>query len=124
MTEQQDFQKRMKRIETLVEGIQTAADPALRGRAVDHDRGADEVERRRRLRGLVQRHQGRQGVIRLHLLLDRREFDQLLGELVGVHRAERILVLQLRRQQRQKALKVARDLRGSQCARGRGRGAR
>jgi Fe-S cluster biogenesis protein NfuA len=35
MTEQQDFQKRMKRIESLVEGIQTAADPALRGRAVE-----------------------------------------------------------------------------------------
>ena len=35
MTEPQDFQKRMKRIETLVEGIQTAADPALRGRTVE-----------------------------------------------------------------------------------------
>src|ERR1017187_2390315 len=65
----------------------------LRGGAIDHHGGADQGERLRRLRGLFQRYQGGEGVIRLHLLLDRCEFDQLLGELVGIHRTEWILVL-------------------------------
>jgi hypothetical protein len=33
--------------------------------------------------------------IHVDLLLDRREFDQLLRELIGIERIERILVLQL-----------------------------
>jgi len=42
-------------------------------------------------------------------LLDTRKLDELLGELVGVERIERILILQLRGQQRQEGLEVARD---------------
>jgi hypothetical protein len=37
--------------------------------------------------------------VRVDLLLDRSEFDQLLRELIGIERIERILVLQLRGQQ-------------------------
>ena len=44
----------------------------------------------------------------LELLLDAGELHELLGELVGVERIERVLVLQLRRQQRQKGLEIVR----------------
>jgi len=44
--------------------------------------------------------------------LDTGEFDELLGELVGIQRVERVLVLQLRGQQRQKSLKVVGDAGG------------
>jgi len=43
-------------------------------------------------------------------LLDLSEFHQLLGELVGVERIERILIFQLRRQQLQERRKIAGDL--------------
>src|SRR6202034_1127507 len=90
-------------------------------RAARHHRVlADEAERRGRLRGLLQGYQRRQGVVGVELLLDAGEFNQLLGELVGVERIERILVLQLRRQQGQKALKIAGDLLGSQRVGGSG----
>jgi hypothetical protein len=62
------------------------------------------------LGSLLQGHQRRQRVIGVELLLHAGEFDELLGELVGVERAERILVLQLRRQELQKALEIASDL--------------
>ena len=91
------------------------------GTAVDDRRLADEAERLGRLRGLLQGNQRCQRVVGVELLLDAGEFDQLLGELVGVERAERILVLQLGRQQLQKALKVAGDLRVRQRVGGRGR---
>ena len=68
------------------------------------------AQRLGRLRGLLQRDQRRQRVVGVELLLDAGEFDQLLGELVGVERIERVLVLQLRRQQRQEALEIAGDL--------------
>ncbi len=42
----------------------------------------------------------------LILLLDAGEGDKLLGELVGIHRAQRILVLQLRGQQLQNVSKL------------------
>ena len=44
------------------------------------------------------------------MLLDLGELHQLLCELVGVERIERILVFQLRRQQLQERCKVAGDL--------------
>ena len=92
-----------------------------RGAAVDHRGLADEAERLGRLRGLLQRYQRRQRVVGVELLLDAGEFDQLLGELVGVERIERVLVLQLRRQQGQEALEVAGDLLRRQRVGGRGR---
>jgi hypothetical protein len=61
------------------------------------------------LGGLLQRYQRGQLIIGLELLLNGGELHQLLGELVGIQRIERILVLQLRRQQRQKGLKVSRE---------------
>src|SRR6202021_1427835 len=89
-----------------------------RGAAIDHRGLADESQRLRRLRGLLQGYQRRQRVVGVELLLDAGEFDELLGKLVGVERIEWILILQLRRQQGQEALKVAGDLLGSQCVRG------
>ena len=43
------------------------------------------------------------------MLLDPGELHELLGELVGVERIERVLVLELRGQQRQKGLEIAGD---------------
>jgi hypothetical protein len=40
--------------------------------------------------------------VHVDLLLDRSKLDELLGELVGVERIERILILQLRGQQARK----------------------
>ena len=74
------------------------------------DGRADESQRLRCLRGLLQRYQGaREFVFDLDLLLDLRELDQLRRELVGVDRAQRILVLQLRRQQLQERREIAGD---------------
>ena len=58
---------------------------------------------------LLQRNQRGELVVRLELLLDLRELHELLGELVGVERVERILVLELRGQQLQEGLEVAGD---------------
>jgi len=58
------------------------------------------------LRSLLQRDQGGQRIVGVDLLLDAGELDQLLSKLVGVERAQRILILQLSRQQLQEALKV------------------
>ena len=63
------------------------------------------------MHGLLQRDQRGQRIVGVDLLLDTGEFDELLGELVGVERAERVLILQLGRQQLQEALEVAGDLR-------------
>ena len=81
-----------------------------RGRAVDHGGLADEAERLGRLRGLLKRYQRGELVVGLELLLDGSKFDQLLGELVGVQRIQRVLVLQLRGQQRQEGLEIAGDV--------------
>ena len=84
------------------------ADPLVSGGvAIDHRGLADEAQCLRRLRGLLHRDQGRQVFVGLELLLDAGELHQLLGELVGVERIERVLVLQLGRQQGQEALEVS-----------------
>ena len=75
----------------------------------DHHGGADQAERGGRLRGLLQRDQSGKRVVRLELLLDLGELDQLLGELVGVERIERVLVLQLRGEQLQEGGEIAGD---------------
>ena len=49
---------------------------------------------------LVRRGPTQVSLLALPLLLDAGELHQLLGKLVGVERIERVLVLQLRRQQR------------------------
>ena len=67
-------------------------------------------QRLRRLCGLLQRYQRGQLIVGLELLFDAGELHELLGELVGVQRIERILVLQLCREQRQKRLKVSGEL--------------
>ena len=48
--------------------------------------------------------------IHVDLLLDRGKFDQLLGELIGIERIERILVLQLRGQELQKRIEITGQL--------------
>src|SRR5713226_7919179 len=78
-----------------------------RSAAVDHRGLADKTERLRRLGGFLQRDQRGQLIVGLELLFHPCELYQLLGELVGVQRIKRVLVLQLRRQQRQKRLKVS-----------------
>ena len=77
---------------------------------LDRDGRTEELHRLGRLGGLLQRNQGLQVRVLVDLLLDRGEFDELLGELVGVERGERILVLQLRGQQLQKRIEIAGDL--------------
>ena len=67
---------------------------------------ADKASAVRRLRGLLQRNQRGELIVLLELLLDLRELHELLGELVGVQRIERVLVLELRRQQLQEGLKL------------------
>ena len=62
-----------------------------------------------RLSHLLQRDEGLQLRIHVHLLLDAGELDELLGELVGVERVERILILELGGQQRQEGLEVPGD---------------
>ena len=52
-------------------------------------------------------------IVGLELLLDAGELDELLGELVGVQRIERVLVLQLRRQELQEGLEVSGQLRAA-----------
>src|SRR5262249_5664507 len=64
-----------------------------RGLAVDRDGLTDEGEGGRRLRGLLDRNEGRELVVLLELLLVLRERHELLSELVGVERIERVLVL-------------------------------
>src|SRR5690606_28544064 len=59
--------------------------------------------------GLVGLQQGGQQVVGQQLLLDPGHLGQLGGELVGVHRRQRVLVLQLRGQQRQEGLEIARQ---------------
>ena len=61
------------------------------------------------LRGLLQRDQRGELVVGFELLLDLRELHELRGELVGVERIERVLVLELRGEQRQEGLEVAGD---------------
>ena len=73
---------------------------------IEGDLLADEGHRRRVGTGLLQGNQGFQIVRLLDLLLDARELDQLVGHLVRVHRALRILVLKLCGQQRQEGVKV------------------
>jgi len=75
------------------------------------------------LGGLLQRDQRGQLIVGLELLLDRSELHQLLSELVGVQWIERILVLQLRRQQCQEGLKVSSECGVGGRAQGRTRGA-
>jgi hypothetical protein len=55
-------------------------------------------------------------------LLNPGELDQLLGELVGVERRERILVLQLCGQQLEKGIEIAGELLRRTGARGLGCG--
>ncbi len=91
-----------------------------RGAAVDRDGLADEHQRLGRLRGLLDLHQRGELIVGLELLLDLRELHELLGELVGVQRIERVLVLQLRGQQQQEGLEIVRDA-APRVARGAGR---
>ena len=88
------------------------------------DLGAEVVEA---LADLVAADQGQQlpeRVVGLDRLLDRAELDELRGELVGVHRRERVLVLELGGQELQEAVEVVReaDLALGGTARGRGGG--
>ena len=78
-----------------------------RGVAADRDGGTDELQCRGRLRGLLHRDQRLHVGVHVDLLLDRGEFDQLLSELTGIERGERILVLQLRGQQLEKGIEIA-----------------
>src|SRR5262249_26874679 len=79
------------------------------GLAVDRNRCTHKCERGRRLRGLLDRDERGELIVLLHLLLDLRELDELGGELVGVERVKRILVLELGRQQGEEGREVARD---------------
>jgi hypothetical protein len=81
----------------------------LRLAAVDRDVAADIDQRLRRLGALFDLHQRLQLLVRFELLLDAGKLHQLLGELVGVERIHRILVLELRGQQRQEGLEIIRD---------------
>ena len=63
------------------------------------DRRADEIDQGRNLVGLLQLQQLFQVGVGENLLLDTGEGHELGGELVGVQRIERILVLQLGHQQ-------------------------
>src|SRR4029077_8038433 len=81
-----------------------------RGVAVDSDVGADQLQRLQRFRTLLHRDQRLQVRVHVDLLLDGRELDQLLGELIGVERIERILVLQLRGQEFQEGIEIAGQL--------------
>jgi hypothetical protein len=49
--------------------------------------------------------------------VDRSELDELLSELIGVERVERILILQLRRQQSQERIEIVGELRQPGIAR-------
>ena len=62
---------------------------------------AEEAHRGGRLRRLLQLDQRGELLVHVDLLLDLGELHELLGELVGVERFERVLVLQLRGQQPQ-----------------------
>ena len=83
--------------------------PERRGVAVDRHGLTDILERLGRLRGLLQRHQRGKLVVGLELLLDLGELHELGGELVGVERIERVLVLELRREQFRNVWKFAGD---------------
>ena len=72
----------------------------------------------RGLGGLLHRDQGLQVSVHIDLLLDRGEFDELLGELGGVERGERVLGRQLGGQELQKSIVVA----GNRLRSGRGGG--
>ena len=65
---------------------------------------------------MTERDQRLQIVVGVDLLLDAGELHELLRELVGVHRAQRILVLQLRRQQRQERVEIAGELLRRLCS--------
>src|SRR6202034_3745440 len=64
-----------------------------RGVAGGGDRAAEKLQRRGGFRCLLQRDQGLHVGVHIDLLFDRGEFDELLGELIGVERVERVLVL-------------------------------
>ncbi len=68
---------------------------------------------------LLQRNQRLQVGIHVDLLLDRGELDELLGELVGIERIERILVLQLRGEEREEFIEIAGELLHAGVSRGR-----
>ena len=89
----------------------------LRLAAVDGNRVADIDQRLRRLGALFDFDQRLQLIVRFELLLDAGKLHELLGELVGVERIERVLVLQLRGQQRQEGLEIIRDPRRSRRGR-------
>jgi len=75
--------------------------------AIDHCSLADEGQRLCRLRGLPGSETSAVSwSLVLELLLDACELHELLGKLVSIQRIERILVLQLRGQQRQEGLEV------------------
>ena len=81
----------------------------LRLAAVDGDRVSDIDQRLSRLRALLDFDQRLELIVLLELLLDAGKLHELRGELVGVERIQRVLVLQLRRQQRQEGLEIVRE---------------
>jgi len=81
----------------------------LGARSVHRHRGAHEVERLGGLRALLQRHHGLQLRVHVDLLLDPANETSCWGELVGIERIERILVLELRGEQLEKGVEVACD---------------
>ena len=78
----------------------------LGGRAVDRRGRAEIGHRGGRLRHLLDADERGELRVHLHLLLDLGELDELLGELVGVERLQRVLVLELRGQQGQERSKL------------------
>jgi hypothetical protein len=89
---------------------------------IDRDFLADKAQRLGRLGSLLQRHQGGELGVGLELLLDLSELHELLRELVGVERTGRVLVLELRREQRQEGLEIAGNRVRIDARRGRARG--
>ncbi len=77
--------------------------------AVDGDGLADIDQRLRRLRRLLDADERGERIVGLELLFDLRELHELLGELVGIQRIERVLVLQLRGEQGEELLEVIRN---------------
>jgi len=71
---------------------------------------ADELQRRSGLLRLLQRDHGGERRVGIDLLLDRGKLHQLLGELVGIERRGRILVLQLGGQQLKEFVEIARQI--------------
>ena len=68
---------------------------------------ADERQSRDRLVRRLQRYEIGQLAVGVDRLLNLAERDELAGELIGIERRERVLILELRRQQGQESLEIA-----------------